>query len=100
MNLLLALTVLQATVPNPAPVVPPGLGQATDLILSWIKWGSIAVATGSGFVAAGMIGLGRRGGRSQMGIDGIQNVGWALGSAIAVTVVAGLIGGVLAVSGT
>lgn len=46
-------------VSNVCPKAPPGMGQWDDLILGWVKWGTLALITISGFVSIGTIVLSR-----------------------------------------
>ena len=41
------------------PKAPPGMGDWDDLILGWVKWGTLALITIAGFVSIGAIVLSR-----------------------------------------
>jgi hypothetical protein len=90
----LAAELVAVTVPNPAPVAPPGLNGPANLLLGWLKWvGIIAGVVGFGTCAIMMI-LGRRN-RSNMAVDGATGIPWVLGGLSLMTLASGLVGAVL-----
>jgi hypothetical protein len=85
---------LAVSVPNPAPVAPPGLDGPANLLLGWLKWvGLIAGVVGLGTCAIMMI-LGRRN-RSNMAVDGASGIPWVLGGLSLISLASGLVGAVL-----
>jgi hypothetical protein len=75
----MSLQFLAQIVPNPSPAVPPGrLAEATNTLLSWLQWGSLAGAVGAMIVAGGMMAVGRRN-RNNMAIEGASSVPWVIG---------------------
>lgn len=87
--------VAAATVPNPAPVAPPGMAAPTEQLLGWLKWtGLVAGLVGFGMCAIMMI-LGRRN-RSNMAVDGATGIPWVLGGLSLMSLSAGIVGAVLA----
>jgi len=53
------MDLLTVMVANVCPQAPPGMGTWDDQILGWVKWGTLALITISGFVSIGAIVLGR-----------------------------------------
>ncbi len=85
---------VQAAVPDPAPVAPPGLGQVANQMLGWLKWiGIVAGLVGFGLCALMMI-LGRRN-RSNLAVDGATGIPWVLGGLSLMSLASGLVGAVL-----
>lgn len=85
---------LLLTVPNPAPVAPPGMAEPAAQLLGWLKWtGIVAGLVGFGMCAIMMI-LGRRN-RSNMAVDGASGIPWVLGGLSLMSLSAGLVGAVL-----
>ena len=53
---------------------PTGIGQYTDLLLSWVKYGAAAVIIAGGFISVGALVIGKLGSMSraaQMGASGL-----------------------------
>ena len=65
----LALDVL-AAVPQPKPQAPPGLENASNLILGWLVWGARVGGVAGVLICALMIIAGRRN-RNQMATEGV-----------------------------
>jgi hypothetical protein len=85
---------LGASVPDPAPIAPPGLQGPAEMLLGWMKWiGVVAGMVGLGICALMMI-LGRRG-RSTMAVDGASGIPWVLGGLSLITLSSGLVAAVL-----
>jgi hypothetical protein len=61
MDILLTFDVMSITplVADVCPKAPPGMGDWDEQILGWVKWGTLALITISGFVSIGAIMLGR-----------------------------------------
>lgn len=78
-------------VPNPGPVVPPGLGPITDTILGWLKWGALVGGVAGLLICSVMIVAGRRN-RNALASDGIQGAVWVLGGLALASSAAGLVG--------
>lgn len=86
---------LALTVPNPAPVAPPGMAAPAEQLLGWLKWtGLVAGLVGFAMCALMMI-LGRRN-RSNMAVDGATGIPWVLGGLSLMSLSAGIVGAVLA----
>jgi hypothetical protein len=91
---LIWLDAFAQTVPNPAPIAPPGMGEPAAQLLGWLKWvGIMAGLVGFGMCAIMMI-LGRRN-RSNMAVDGATGIPWVLGGLSLMSLSAGLVGAVL-----
>ena len=71
----LAAAPLADPVPNPAPVAPPGFGNAGSNIVSWFKYGGLICCV-VGLIVCGMqMAIGRRN-RSEMSAQGAIGVPW------------------------
>ena len=81
---------LTAAIPNPGPAAPPGLGELTNTILSWLKWGCLVGGVAGLMICGGMMILGRRN-RNQMAIEGVSSVVWVFGGLSLVATAAGLV---------
>ncbi|MCK9931061.1 hypothetical protein MXD62_28620 [Frankia sp. Mgl5] len=64
-------------VPNPDVEAPPGLGEAVNTALSWLKWGAFVAGVAGLLWCAIMMGIGRRN-RSAMAVEGAMGVPWGL----------------------
>jgi len=71
-----AATVL-AQPPNPPPAPPPGLTEITNRLVSWMKWGVVAVGVIGLLTCALMIIAGRRN-RSATAYEGLVGAAWVL----------------------
>jgi len=87
-------TLAAATIPNPAPAIPPGAADKVSLLLSWLKGVGI-VGGAAGLVICGiMMTVGRRN-RSAMAADGAAGIPWVLGGLSLVSFGAGVVGAVV-----
>ncbi|WP_369055139.1 hypothetical protein [Kineococcus terrestris] len=83
-----------ATIPDPAPAIPPGAAEKVSLLLSWLKGVGI-VGGAAGLVICGiMMTIGRRN-RSAMAADGAAGIPWVLGGVSLVSFGAGVVGAVV-----
>ena len=82
---------LLAAVPNPSPIAPPGLGDAVNTLLGWLKWGGLVAGVAGLIMCAIMMILGRRN-RSNMAVDGATGIPWVLGGLSTLTLAAGVVG--------
>lgn len=80
-----------ATVPNPAPVAPPGLGELAGELLGWLKWGVIVAGVLGIFICALMLIIGRRN-RSATAYEGLVGSAWVIGGLALASVAALLVG--------
>lgn len=81
---------LAAAIPNPGPAAPPGLGDLTNTILAWIKWGCLVSGVAGLMICGGMMILGRRN-RNQLAIEGVSSTVWVFGGLALVATAAGLV---------
>ena len=88
-----ALDVL-AAVPQPKPQAPPGLENASNLILGWLVWGARVGGVAGVLICALMIIVGRRN-RNQMATEGVFSLAWVFGGLSLVAVAASLVGAFL-----
>ncbi|RJK95919.1 hypothetical protein [Vallicoccus soli] len=84
---------LLAAVPNPAPQAPPGLGDAADTLLGWMKWGGLVAGVAGLIICAIMMMVGRRN-RSSTAADGAAGIPWVLAGLTVIAFSAGLVGAV------
>ncbi|BBG00475.1 MULTISPECIES: hypothetical protein [Pseudonocardia] len=80
-----------ASVPNPAPVAPPGLGELAGELLGWLKWGVIVAGVLGIFICALMLIIGRRN-RSATAYEGLVGSAWVIGGLALASVAALLVG--------
>jgi hypothetical protein len=93
-ELVQVLAELEAAVPNPGPVVPPGMEKPAEMLLGWMKWiGILAGMVGLGMCALMMI-IGRRN-RSSLAVDGAAGIPWVLAGLSLITLSSGLVAAVL-----
>ncbi|WP_206691312.1 hypothetical protein [Quadrisphaera sp. INWT6] len=85
---------LTATIPNPAPVAPPGLGEAVNTLLGWLKWGGLVAGVAGLLVCAIMMMIGRRN-RSAVAADGAAGIPWVLGGLTVIAFSAAIVGAVV-----
>jgi len=85
-------TVLAA--PNPAPAAPPGLADAGNMFLGWLKWVLIIGGVAGLFICGIMMTVGRRN-RSSFAADGAAGIPWVLGGLTLGAVGAVIVGAVL-----
>ena len=82
-----ASTAVVTQIPNPDPVLPPGMGGVTT-VLSWLKWIAYAVAVAAIIIAGIMMMFRHRRGE---GGENIGALGWVLGGVIVISAGGGLI---------
>ena len=88
----LVLAAMQlAQPPNPPPAPPPGLTEITNRLVSWMKWGVVAVGVIGLLVCAMMIIAGRRN-RSATAYEGLVGAAWVLAGLGLASVAALLVG--------
>ncbi|WP_300011122.1 hypothetical protein [Pseudonocardia sp.] len=80
-----------ASVPNPPPVAPPGLGELAGELLGWLKWGVIVAGVLGIFICALMLIIGRRN-RSATAYEGLVGSAWVIGGLALASVAALLVG--------
>jgi hypothetical protein len=85
---------LTAAIPNPAPVAPPGLGEAVNTLLGWLKWGGLVAGVAGLLVCAIMMMIGRRN-RSAVAADGAAGIPWVLGGLTVIAFSAAIVGAVV-----
>jgi len=85
---------LTAAIPNPAPVAPPGLGEAVNTLLGWLKWGGLVAGVAGLLVCAIMMMIGRRN-RSAVAADGAAGIPWVLGGLTIIAFSAAIVGAVV-----
>lgn len=90
----MSLRVLGAAVPDPAPIAPPGLGDAVNTLLGWLKWGGLVAGVAGLLVCAIMMMIGRRN-RSSVAADGAAGIPWVLGGLTVVAFSAAIVGAVV-----
>lgn len=83
-----------AAIPNPAPIAPPGLGDAVNTLLGWLKWGGLVAGVAGLIVCAIMMMIGRRN-RSAFAADGAAGIPWVLGGLTLVAFSAAIVGAVI-----
>lgn len=71
------LAVVDPNVPNPDVEAPPGLGDAVNTALNWLKWGAFVAGVAGLLWCSIMMGIGRRN-RSAMAVEGAMGVPWGL----------------------
>jgi hypothetical protein len=81
-------------IPQPAPQAPPGLENASNLILGWLVWGARVGGVAGVLICALMIIVGRRN-RNQMATEGVFSLAWVFGGLSLVAVAASLVGAFL-----
>jgi hypothetical protein len=91
---LVAMHVLAAGVPNPAPAPPPGTEQFTNDFLSWMKYVGLIGGVGGLMLCGIMMTVGRRN-RHTMAVEGAAGIPWTLAGLTLVTLSAGITGAVL-----
>jgi hypothetical protein len=85
------LQALPGSVPNPAPVAPPGLSSKMNTLLGWWKWGAL-IAGVFGLVGCGaMMAIGRRN-RSTLAADGATGIPWVLAGLTLIALSSGIVG--------
>jgi len=83
--------ILAGSVPNPAPVAPPGLSPDISTLLSWWKWGAL-IAGVFGLIGCGaMMAIGRRS-RSALAADGAAGIPWILAGLTLIALASGIVG--------
>lgn len=85
------MSMITAGPPNPAPAPPPGLGELTEQVISWLKWGVLAAGMVGILLCAAMIILGRQR-RSGLAQEGLLGSLWVLGGLALASVAALLVG--------
>jgi len=85
---------LTAAIPNPVPVAPPGLGEAVNTLLGWLKWGGLVAGVAGLLVCAIMMMIGRRN-RSAVAADGAAGIPWVLGGLTVIAFSAAIVGAVV-----
>lgn len=85
---------LFAAIPNPPPIAPPGLGDAVNTLLGWLKWGGLVAGVAGLIVCAIMMMIGRRN-RSAFAADGAAGIPWVLGGLTLVAFSAAIVGAVI-----
>jgi hypothetical protein len=82
---------IAGSVPNPAPVAPPGLTGTVNTLLGWWKWGAM-IAGVFGLIGCGaMMAIGRRN-RSNLAADGATGIPWVLAGLTLIALSSGIIG--------
>ncbi|MGQ7298044.1 hypothetical protein [Quadrisphaera sp. KR29] len=85
---------LTLAVPDPAPVAPPGLGEAVNTLLGWLKWGGLVAGVAGLLICAIMMMIGRRN-RSAVAADGAAGIPWVLGGLTVIAFSAAIVGAVV-----
>lgn len=85
---------LTATIPDPAPVAPPGLGDAVNTLLGWLKWGGLVAGVAGLLICGIMMMIGRRN-RSAVAADGAAGIPWVLGGLTVIAFSAAIVGAVV-----
>jgi hypothetical protein len=95
MNLITrAYVTFASQAPNPNPTAPPGLQDAANTFLGWMKWVGL-IAGVAGLMACGIqMAAGRRN-RSSMAADGATGIPWVLGGLTLISLSAGIAGAIL-----
>jgi len=83
-----------AQAPNPPPAAPPGLDQAANTFLGWMKWGGVVAGVLGLFICGVMMMVGRRN-RSTTAVDGATGIPWVLGGLTVMSFAAAITGAVL-----
>ncbi len=79
---------------DPAPEAPPGLEEAANKFLGWLKWGGL-VGGIIGFLVCGlMMMIGRRN-RSSTAIDGATGIPWVFAGLTVISFAAAFVGEIL-----
>jgi hypothetical protein len=93
-------TVMTTVVPaiaaelDPTPEAPPGLEEAADKFLGWLKWGGLVGGILGLFICALMMMVGRRN-RSSTAVDGATGIPWVLAGLTVMAFAASIVGEVL-----
>ena len=58
------LSTFPLDIPDPDPVAPPGFEGPVGTILSWLKWGGLALAVGGLMIVGGMMAINQRRGEA------------------------------------
>jgi len=85
---------LAATVPNPSPEAPPGVGDVANTFLGWMKWGGL-IAGVIGFMICGIMMMVGRRNRSATAVDGATGIPWIIAGLSVITLSSGLVGAIL-----
>lgn len=95
-SLLMAATpaYAQAQAPNPPAEAPPGLDEAANTFLGWMKWGGLVAGVLGLFICGVMMMVGRRN-RSTTAVDGATGIPWVLGGLTVMSFASAITGAVL-----
>ncbi len=85
---------LLAVVPDPPPVAPPGLADAVNTLLGWMKWGGLVAGVAGLIICAIMMMIGRRN-RSATAADGAAGIPWVLGGLTLIAFSASIVSAVI-----
>ena len=93
-GVLLSISPAFAQAPDPSPQAPPGVEDAANTFISWLKWGVLAGGVVGLLICSGMMILGRRN-RSTTAVDGATGIPWVFGGLSLAAVGAGIVGQIL-----
>ncbi|UEJ84610.1 hypothetical protein Bra3105_18435 (plasmid) [Brachybacterium halotolerans subsp. kimchii] len=80
---------LPVEIPDPGdPQAPPGVGGKIETLLSWLKWGGLALCIAGIIIAGALMAVANRRGE---GGENVARLGWAMGGVAVISAVLSLV---------
>lgn len=83
------------TITNVCPAAPDGVAPFVDRIISWVKFGVIALIIGAGFASIGAMVIGKIGSNGRAAQIGASGLLWTILGAVAYVVIYGILYGIV-----